>query len=92
MAHFVAEDYAAASTLAKKTALSRPHLQSAVFWAASAAALDDTAEARAAVTNCLAQRPDLTVSNVVPRFTLRFARDADHERLLAMLRKAGLPG
>jgi len=91
MAHFVAEDYAAASTLAKKTALSRPHLQSAVFWAASAAALDDTAEARAAVTNCLAQRPDLTVSNVVPRFTLRFARDADHERLLAMLRKAGLP-
>jgi hypothetical protein len=28
---------------------------------------------------------------VVPHFMLRFARDEDHERLLAMLRKAGLP-
>lgn len=91
MAHFVAEDYVAALALAKKTALSRPHLQSAIFWAASAAALDDTAEARAAVENCLAQRPDLTIGNLVPRFTLRFARNSDHERLLALLRKAGLP-
>jgi hypothetical protein len=41
--------------------------------------------------NCLALRPDLTVGGVVPRFMLRFARDADHTRLLALLRKAGLP-
>ncbi len=91
MAHFVAQDYAAALEQAKKTALSRPHLQSAIFWAASAAAVDNATEARTAVENCLAQRPDLTVGNVVPRFTLRFARDADHERLLTLLRKAGLP-
>jgi TolB-like protein/Tfp pilus assembly protein PilF len=91
-AHFAAEDYAAALQLAKKVAQSRPHLQSAIIWAAAAAALDNDNEARAAVANCLAQRPDLSVGNVVPRFTLRFARDADHQRLLGMLRKAGLPG
>ena len=90
-AHFAAEDYAATLQLAKKIAQSRPHLQSAIMWAAAAAALDNDNEARAAVANCLAQRPDLTVGNVVPRFTLRFARDADHQRLLALLRKAGLP-
>ena len=53
--------------------------------AAAAAALDDAGEARSAVGNCL------TVGTVVPHFMLRFARDADHERLLALLRKAGLP-
>jgi len=31
------------------------------------------------------------ISSVVPHFMLRFARDEDHERLLAMFRKAGLP-
>lgn len=90
-AHFAAEDYAAALRQARKTALSRPHLQSAIIWAAAAAALEDTNEARAAVENCLAQRPDLKVGIVVPHFMIRFARDADHERLLALLRKAGLP-
>ncbi len=90
-AHFVAEEYPASLEEAKKIALSRPHLQSAILWAAAAVALGDAAEARTAVKNCLAQRPDLTIGNVVPRFTLRFARDEDHERLLAMLRKAGLP-
>jgi TolB-like protein/DNA-binding SARP family transcriptional activator len=90
-AHFAAEDYAAALQQARKTALSRPHLQSAIIWAASAAALDDANEARMAVDNCLEQRPDLRVGIVVPHFMLRFARDADHQRLLALLRKAGLP-
>jgi tetratricopeptide (TPR) repeat protein len=89
-AHFAAEDYVAALQQARKTALSRPHLQSAIIWAASAAALGDAGEARRAVDNCLEQRPDLTVGIVVPHFMLRFARDADHERLLALLRKAGL--
>jgi TolB-like protein/Tfp pilus assembly protein PilF len=90
VAHFAAQDYAAARNEAKKIALSRPVLQSALIWAASAAAQDDFTDARTAVANCLALRPDLTVGSVVPRFMLRFARDADHERLLALLRKAGL--
>jgi hypothetical protein len=41
-------------------------------------------EARVAVA-------DLRVRNFVPHFMMQFARDDDHERLLAMLRKAGLP-
>ena len=47
-------------------------------------------EARTAVQQCLAQRSDLRVGNVVPDVMLRFARDEDHERLLALVRKAGL--
>jgi TolB-like protein/DNA-binding SARP family transcriptional activator len=91
VAHFAAEDFPAALQQAKKTALSRPHLQSGIIWAAASAALGDRGEAHAALEYCLAQRPDLTVGAVVPHFMLRFARDADHERLLALLRKAGLP-
>lgn len=91
IAHFAAQDYAAAATEAKRVALSRPQLQCALIWAAAAAALNDEAEARTAMANCLTQRPDLTVHTVVPRFTLRFARNDDHQRLLALLRKAGLP-
>jgi len=90
-AQFAAEDYAAALQLSRKTALSRPHLQSAIIWTASAVALDDAGEAGMAVANCLEQRPDLRVSTVVPHFMLRFSRDADHERLLTLLRKGGLP-
>ncbi|HEY3148194.1 MAG TPA: BTAD domain-containing putative transcriptional regulator, partial [Dongiaceae bacterium] len=68
VAHFAAEDYAAARNEAKKIALSRPVLQSALIWAAAAAAQDDFADARTAVANCLALRPDLTVGSVIPRF------------------------
>jgi tetratricopeptide (TPR) repeat protein len=90
-AHFAAADYAASLQESKRTALSRPHLPSAIIWAASAAALGRADEARAAVEYCMAQRPDLHVGGIVPRFMLRFARDEDHERLLALLQKAGLP-
>jgi hypothetical protein len=48
-------------------------------------------EARAAVDYCLAERPDLRIGGVAPDFMLRFARDEDHQRLLALLRRAGLP-
>jgi hypothetical protein len=90
-AHFVAADYAAAFEESKRVARSRPHVPSAIIWAATAAALAKADEARMAVDDCLAQRPDLRVSSVVPRFMLRFARNEDHERLLALLRQAGLP-
>jgi hypothetical protein len=61
------------------------------MWAAAAAALGDAKEARAAVDYCLAERPQLRVGSVAPTFMLRFARDEDHERLMVLLRKAGLP-
>jgi tetratricopeptide (TPR) repeat protein len=90
VAHFVAADYAASLKDSKTIARSRPHLPSAILWAASAAALGNNKEARAAVEECLAQRPNLRADSAVPGM-LRFAREADRERLQALLRQAGLP-
>jgi tetratricopeptide (TPR) repeat protein len=91
-AHFVAADYSDALEEGKRVAQWHPNfLRGAIVWAAAAAALDRMDDARVAVAHCLAQRPDLRVRNIVPHFMMRFSRDDDHERLLAMLRKAGLP-
>jgi hypothetical protein len=88
----VAADYEAALQEAAKVARWRPDfLRGPLLWAAAAAALERPDEARAAIERCLAQQSDLRLGNVVPHFLLRFARDEDHERLLALLRKAGLP-
>ena len=91
LAHFVAADYEAALQESKRVARSLPHLQSTIIWAASAAALEKADEARTAVEDCLAQRPDLSIDRV-PGIVARFARAEDHERLVGFLRKAGLPG
>ena len=90
-AHFIAADYDAAMQESRRVARSRTHIQSAIVWAASAAALDKADEARTAREYCLTQRADLRVGSVVPHIMLRFARDEDHDRLLELLRKAGLP-
>jgi adenylate cyclase len=89
-AHFIASQYDAALQESKRVALSRQHMQSAVIWAA-AATLGNADEARMAVNTCLAQRPDLRVGSVVPSILAQFVREEDHERLLAALRKVGLP-
>ena len=91
VAHFVACDYVSCLRDSKKLARSREFLASGIMWAAAAVGMSDAREAGAAVAYCLAERPDLRVGSVVPNFVLRFARDQDHERLLALLRKAGLP-
>ena len=91
-AHLAAADYEAALQESSKIARARPHLQSAIVWAAAAAALGKAEEARTAVAHCLAQRPELCVGRVAPDAMPRFARDEDHERLLTLLRQAGLPG
>ena len=91
VARFVASDYAASLEGSRQIARSRTHLPSGIIWAAAAAGLDNRDEARAAVDYCLSHRPDLRVDCVAPHFMLRFARPEDHERLLAMLRKAGMP-
>jgi TolB-like protein len=91
VAYFVAGDYATCLRDSKRLSRSRPFLPSGIMWAAAAAGLGDAKEARAAVDYCLAERPDLRVNSVAPDFMLRFARDDDHERLTALLRKAGLP-
>ena len=91
VAHFVVGDYAACLRDSKRLCRSRPFVASGIMWAAAAAGLGDAKESRAAVDYCLAERPHLRVGSVVPAFMLRFARDEDHERLMALLRKAGLP-
>jgi TolB-like protein/Flp pilus assembly protein TadD len=90
VAYFVAANYPASLKEGKSIARSRSHLPSAILWAASAAALGKTEEARAAVEECLAKRPNLRADGAVPGM-LRFAREADRERLQGLLRKAGLP-
>jgi tetratricopeptide (TPR) repeat protein len=101
-AHFIAADYTDSLEESKRVARSRQLLASGVLWAASAAALDKTDEAQAAVKYCLSLRPGLCVrtisqrsdppvGTVMPEFVTQFARVEDHERLLALLRKAGLP-
>jgi len=91
VAHFVEGDYAGCLRDSKRLCRPRPFLASGIMWAAAAAGLDDAKEARAAVDYCLAERPDLRVASVAPTFMLRFARVEDHERLMALLRAAGLP-
>ena len=87
----VAADYEAARQESKRVSKSLPHLQSMLIWAASAAALEKADEARAAVEESLAVRPDLSIDGV-RGIVARFARAEDHERLVGFLRKAGLPG
>jgi adenylate cyclase len=91
IAHFVAGEYAPALEEARKTTLSGAHLSSGILWAAAAAGLGKVEEASVALQHCLAARPGLRVGDVVPAIVTRFARDADHERLLELLRRAGLP-
>jgi TolB-like protein/DNA-binding SARP family transcriptional activator len=91
VARFVSGDYAASLDGSRKIARSRSHLPSGIIWAAAAAALDDQDEARAAIDYCLSRKPQMRLDRVAPDYMLRFARPEDHERLLAMLRKAGMP-
>jgi tetratricopeptide (TPR) repeat protein len=91
IAHFVAGEYEAALQESKKVARSRSNLSSGIIWAAAAAALGNTDEAQTAVKHCLSQCSDLRVSNVGPAQGLQFTRNEHNERLLALLREAGLP-
>ena len=66
-------------------------LRAALIWAAAASAIGQVEEAQSAVTHCLAQRADMRLNRVVPHFMQRFAREDDHQRLMEMLSKAGMP-
>lgn len=91
VARFVAEDYAASRDGSRRIARSRSHLPSGIIWAAAAAGLGDRDEAHTAVAYCLSLRPGLRIGGVVPDCMLRFTRPEDHERLVTLLREAGLP-
>jgi TolB-like protein/Tfp pilus assembly protein PilF len=92
LALFAAEDFEAVLHEARRVQAWRPDfLRGPILTAAALAALERPEEATVAVAACLSLRPELTVNTVVPRFMPRFARAADHARLLNLLRKAGLP-
>ena len=90
---FRGEDYAACLRDSKRLARSRRILPSAHHVGRSGCGLEDAKRStRDRPWNIASpERPDLRVGSVAPDFMLRFARDEDHERLLALLRKAGLP-
>jgi DNA-binding SARP family transcriptional activator len=91
-AHFAAGDYAEALENARKVLRMKPGLlRGGLMLAASAAALDHTDEAAAAIARCLELVPDLKLGNVAPGVMPRYVQDEHHARFLAMLRKAGLP-
>jgi tetratricopeptide (TPR) repeat protein len=91
-ASFVSGNYERCRAQAKKLALSvRRFPRSILFWAASAAALDDLEDAHLAVERCLTEYPDLSLRNVWPRYMPRYVHKRNQENLEAMLRKAGLP-
>jgi TolB-like protein len=91
VAHFAAGNFSACLLVSRKVARSRTHLPSAIFWVASAAALNKADDMTAAIGDCMTQRPDLRVSMVVPNFVLRFASDESHNHLLRLLGQAGMP-
>ena len=66
-------------------------LRGPILMAAALAALERPAEARQAIGTAQALWPKLNLDTVVPRFMPRFSSDLHHDRLLELLRAAGLP-
>ncbi|MFO1088153.1 MAG: BTAD domain-containing putative transcriptional regulator [Hyphomicrobiales bacterium] len=92
MIEFAANRNAAALEEARRAVRAQPgYVRAAIYWAAAAAGAGEGEEASRAVKHCLAQMPDLRVSNVAPGVTTRYVDDALHARFLQLLEKAGLP-
>lgn len=92
MAQFTLGNYDEALTGAHHVMKLKPGLmRGALFLAASAAAAGQLAEAQAAIAYCLANNPELRLSNVAPGILPRYVQDEHHHRFLEMLGRAGLP-
>jgi len=92
VAHFVAGEDEASLRDARTTVEVRPELpEGLIMVAAAAAALGKIEEAEKAVALCVARWPHICLGNVMPNYIPRFTREKDYQRLLALLRKAGLP-
>lgn len=92
VAQFAAGNYAAALENARRVMRDKPGLiRGALFHAASAAALGLQEEAQTAMRWIMGERPWLRIGNVAPGFMPRFVQDRHHFKLLAQLRKAGMP-
>ena len=77
---------------AKTTFQLRPELSEAsIMVVVAASALKKAEEAKNAVALCMARCPGICLRSDNPKYVPRFAREEDNQRLLAMLREAGLP-
>lgn len=92
VAQFSTGDFHAAREGAHRIVRTRPgFLRALLFWAASAAAVGNSQEAREAIDTVLSIRPDLSLGTVAPGFMPRYVQDRHHALFLDMLRRAGLP-
>lgn len=92
VAHLAEGEDAHALSEARAVACLRPDfLRNVLVWAAAAASLGDAEEAERAVRHCHTLAPGLRVSSISPGVLSRFVKNQHHQKLLTMLRKAGLP-
>lgn len=66
-------------------------VRGAIFWAASAAAMELAEETVWAREHLLGIAPDFRRADLSPTYLTRYVKDIHQERLLEMLRQAGLP-
>lgn len=92
MAQFIMGNYPEALEISRQLARAEPAFtRGVVYWAASAAALGLEEEAHRALTHLMRVSPDVRIETLAPTCVPRFTRRDHHERLLSMMRKAGLP-
>ncbi|HTO61323.1 MAG TPA: transcriptional regulator, partial [Bradyrhizobium sp.] len=85
-------DYEASFREARTATQGRSELpEGLMILAAAASALGKIEEAQRAVRQCVTRWPGICLGNVMPIYVPRYEHEDDRQRLLAMLRKAGLP-
>ena len=91
-AHLISGDPARALDMSRRVAMRKPdHIRASIVWAASAGLLRQMEEAQQALRHCLDRAPDMTLSNVMPRYIPTFRRTQDRDVLIRGLQQAGLP-
>lgn len=91
-ARFAMGSYSETLDVARQLVRAKPaFLRGVVFWAAAAAADGHVDEARKAIGHLRGLAPDIRLENLIPAYFTRYVQDDHHQRLLTMLRKAGLP-
>lgn len=92
MALFALGQYADALEVARHMVrVDQSFVRGAILWAASAAAMELDEETAWARDNLLRIAPDFRLAALSPTYLTRYVMDEQHERLLAMLQRAGLP-